>query len=304
MKILITGGSGLIGSELIKQLVSHEIVVLTRSEKQTRAKLNHLSHYPLEFITSLEHFHDLNSFDAVINLAGEPIADRRWTNSQKQTICQSRWQLTEKIVDLIHASSSPPAVLISGSAVGFYGDQQSHPIDENLHVQSHEFSHYVCATWESIARKAESEDTRVCLLRTGVVLSPDGGALKKMLPPYQLGFGGPIGQGNQYLPWIHIHDMVQGIIFLLETPYAHGPFNLCAPHPVQNRIFSKMLSRTLHRPHFMLMPAWAIRLIMGESAALVLDSIRAKPKKLTELGFEFQYSHLEPALKQILQALP
>ncbi|KUJ00243.1 TIGR01777 family oxidoreductase [Vibrio sp. MEBiC08052] len=306
MKILITGGSGLIGKELIKQLITHEheIVVLTRSEKQTREKLNHLNHYPLELITSLDNLHDLNHFDAVINLAGEPIANRRWTDAQKQAICQSRWQITEKLVELIHASSSPPSVFISGSAVGFYGDQQDHPIDESLQVQSHEFSHSVCVTWENIAKKAESENTRVCLLRTGVVLSSDGGALQKMLLPYRFGCGGPIGSGNQYLPWIHIHDMVQGILFLLATTYAHGPFNLCAPHPVPNKIFSKTLAKTLHRPHVMSVPAWAIRLLMGESAALLLDSTRAKPKKLTELGFKFQYSHLEPALKQVLQVLP
>ncbi|MDW6092330.1 TIGR01777 family oxidoreductase [Vibrio rhizosphaerae] len=306
MKILITGGTGLIGSELIKQLIAHEheIVVLTRSEKRSREKLNHLTHDPLELITSLDSCHDLNHFDAVVNLAGEPIADRRWTDAQKQIICQSRWQITEKLVELIHASSSPPSVFISGSAVGFYGDQQEHPIDENLQVQSHEFSHSVCTTWENIAKKAESENTRVCLLRTGVVLSPDGGALQKMLLPYRFGCGGPIGSGKQYLPWIHIHDMVQAIVFLLTTTYAHGPFNLCAPHPVPNKTFSKTLAKTLHKPHFMAVPAWVIRLIMGESAALLLDSTRAKPKKLTELGFEFQYSHLEPALKQIVQALP
>ncbi len=306
MKILITGGSGLIGSELIKQLITHEheIVVLTRSEKRTREKLNHLNHYPLELISNLDSLHDLNHFDAVINLAGEPIADRRWTDTQKQAISQSRWQITEKLVELIHASSSPPSVFISGSAVGFYGDQQDHPIDESLQVQSNEFSHLVCVTWENIAIKAESESTRVCLLRTGVVLSADGGALPKMLLPYRFGCGGPIGSGNQYLPWIHIQDMVQGILFLLVTDYAHGPFNLCAPHPVPNKIFSKTLAKTLHRPHVMFIPEWAIRLIMGESAALLLDSTHAKPKKLTELGFKFKYSHLEPALKQILQTLP
>jgi uncharacterized protein (TIGR01777 family) len=301
MNILITGGSGLIGSALMKQLTLHHIVMLTRNEEKTRLKFNHLNHKKIEYIHSLEGFHDLNTFDAVINLAGEPIADKRWTNRQKQSICQSRWQLTETLVSLIHASSSPPSTFISGSAVGFYGDQDTHPIDENLKAHSHSFTHQVCATWENIARKAESDLTRVCLLRIGVVLSRNGGALKKMLLPYQLGLGGPIGTGSQYIPWIHIHDIVRGILFLLETEGAHGAFNLCAPHPVQNRKFSQTLAYALKKPHLLFTPRWLIQLLMGESSTLVLDSIRAKPKKLTELGFEFHFSHIESALKHILQ---
>ncbi|CAM3575802.1 Epimerase family protein [Vibrio aerogenes CECT 7868] len=302
MRVLITGGSGLIGSELVKQMATrdHDIVVLTRSREKTSQKLSHLSNYMIECIESLDDYHDLNPFDAVINLAGEPIADKRWTKKQKDIICHSRWDITEKIVSLFHASASPPGIFISASAVGFYGDQQSHPIDEELNVYHGEFSHQVCAKWEEIAMRAESDLTRVCLLRTGVVLSKNGGALQKMLPPYRLGLGGPIGNGHQYMPWIHMSDMIRGILFLLETNYAQGPFNLCAPHPVSGKKFSQALASTLHRPHFLFVPKWVIQLLMGEASALLLDSIRAKPKKLTEMGFEFHFPHIESALKQIL----
>ncbi|WMN56201.1 TIGR01777 family oxidoreductase [Vibrio fluvialis] len=301
MKILITGGTGFIGRELIKLLMTHDLVVLTRNAAQAKAKLAHIQNERLDFLESLEELHDLNTFDAVINLAGEPIADKRWTSAQKQRICDSRWKLTEKLVELIHASAKPPHVLISGSAVGYYGDQQDHPFDESLQVKSSRFSHHVCETWEDIALHAQSDRTRVCLLRTGVVLAPEGGALKKMLPPYRLGLGGPIGNGQQYMPWIHMCDMVRGIVFLLETDHAQGAFNLCAPHPVSNLIFSRSLAATLKKPHVLTTPQWVIRLLMGEASELLFDSIRAKPKKLTELGFQFTYSRIDPALKHLLQ---
>ncbi|WP_428772087.1 TIGR01777 family oxidoreductase [Vibrio sp.] len=301
MKILITGGTGLIGRELIKHLATHKLVLLTRNPTRAKQLVNHADLGNISYIDSLDGFHDLNDFDAVINLAGEPIADKRWTSKQKKIICDSRWKLTEKIVELIHASTKPPAVFISGSAVGYYGDQQEHRFDESLQVHHHGFPHQVCATWEQIAKRARSDDTRVCLLRTGVVLAPNGGALSKMLPPYKLGLGGPIGDGNQYFPWIHILDMVRGILYLLETPHAHGEFNFCAPHPVTNKHFSQMLAKILHRPHILFTPKWVIKLLMGEASVLLFDSIRAKPKRLTELGFQFSYSRVEPALNNILQ---
>ncbi len=301
MKILLTGGTGFIGRELLKLLTTHEVVLLTRAPERAQQLLTHADLGNITYIADLDAFHDLNDFDAVINLAGEPIADKRWSNGQKQQICDSRWKLTEQLVELIHASTNPPAILISGSAVGYYGDQQSHPFDESLHVHSETFTHRVCERWETIANRARSENTRVCILRTGVVLGCDGGALAKMLLPYKLGVGGPIGRGNQYMPWIHKLDMVRAIVYLLETEHAQGEFNLCAPHPVTNKHFSRTLARTLKRPHILFTPKWSMKLLMGESSVLLFDSIRAKPKKLTELGFRFSYSRLEPALKNLLQ---
>ncbi|RJX71650.1 TIGR01777 family protein [Vibrio sinensis] len=301
MKLLLTGGSGFIGRELLKHLTNYNIVLLTRSPEQARKNLHYADLGNISYINSLDEFDDLNDFDAVINLAGEPIADKRWSPKQKELICNSRWKTTEKIVDLIHASTTPPEVFISGSAVGYYGDQQHHSFDESLHVHNDGFPYTVCAKWEQIALRARSEQTRVCLLRTGLVLSPQGGALGKMLLPYKLGLGGSIGLGKQYMPWIHMLDMVRGIVYLLDTKHASGVFNFCAPHPVTNMHFSKMLAKTLHRPHILFTPKWALKLAMGESSVLLFDSIRAKPKKLTELGFTFSYSRLEPALKNLLQ---
>ncbi len=301
MKILLTGGTGFIGSELLKLLTTHHVVLLTRSPQKAKQHLNHADVGNIEYIDSLEKLADLNHIDAIINLAGEPIADKRWTKTQKEKICKSRWQITEQIVELIHASTKPPAVFISGSAVGYYGDQQEHPFDECLHVNNEEFPHLVCERWEQIAKRAESENTRVCLLRTGVVLGTNGGALAKMLLPYKLGLGGPLGSGTQYMPWIHILDMVRAIMYLLNTPHAHGAFNLCAPHPVTNQTFSQTLAKTLKRPHILFTPKWVMETVMGESACLLFDSIRAKPKKLTELDFQFSYSRIEPALKHLLQ---
>ncbi len=300
MKLLLTGGTGFIGRELVKHLEGHQISLLTRNADAAREKLSHVDFGNIDYITSFEFFTDLNNFDAVINLAGEPIADKRWSDTQKQMICQSRWEVTKNIVSLIHASTHPPSVFISGSAVGYYGDQQSHPFDEKLHVQQDQFAHQVCEKWETIAKRAESNRTRVCLLRTGIVLGSDGGALEKMVLPYKMGLGGPIGSGKQYMPWIHIQDVVRAIIYLLDTDYAQGVFNLCAPHPVQNQIFSKTLAKVLNRPHLLFTPKWVIQFVMGEASSLLFDSARAKPKHLTELGFIFNYSRLEPALKNIL----
>ncbi|EGR0669760.1 TIGR01777 family protein [Vibrio vulnificus] len=301
MNILLTGGTGFIGSELLKALSSHHVVLLTRDRHLAKQKLQFTDLGNIRYITDLSAFRDFNDFDAVINLAGEPIADKRWTQNQKQKICDSRWQITEQIVALIHASAKPPGVFISGSAVGYYGDQQDHPFDECLHVHSAGFTHTVCAHWEQIAKRAQSESTRVCLLRTGVVLGLNGGALKKMLPPYRFGLGGPLGNGKQYLPWIHLQDMVRAIVYLLETPHAQGVYNLCAPHPVSNREFSQTLAKTLKRPHLFSTPKWLMSLLMGESSCLLFDSIRAKPKRLTEIGFTFLFSRVEPALKNILK---
>ncbi len=301
MQILITGATGFIGKELLKLLASHQLVVLTRDPEAAKNKLAHLDHGHIRYLNQLEELSDLNDFDAVINLAGEPIADKRWRSEQKKRICYSRWVTTEKLVALCSASRQPPSVFISGSAVGYYGDQQQSEFDESLQVTLNTFPHQVCAQWENIALGAQSEQTRVCLLRTGVVLAPQGGALKKMLLPYRLGLGGPIGAGNQYMAWIHMQDMVQAIVYLLENPSAQGAFNLCAPHPVTNREFSQTLAQTLHRPHLLFTPEWVLRLLMGESSMLLFDSACAKPKKLTELGFQFTYSRIQPALKHLLQ---
>ena len=297
MKILITGGTGLIGKALVCELAlsNNDITVLSRSPQKV------YSHFCNEITcwTQLSDKQNLNEFDAVINLAGEPIADNRWTPAQKQKLINSRCDLTQKLVELIKASDSPPSVFISGSAVGFYGDQGDLQVTEQTPANP-EFTHELCAKWESIALEAQTPLTRVCLLRTGIVLSTLGGALPKMSKPFKLGLGGKLGRGKQYMPWIHIDDMVSAIIFLLKTQDAKGAFNLTAPNPVQNKEFTRLLGKAFNRPALMTVPESVLRLVMGESATLVLGGQQAIPEKLLNAGFEFRYPQLEEALKDII----
>ncbi|MFI8416828.1 TIGR01777 family oxidoreductase [Serratia sp. NPDC078593] len=298
MRILITGATGLIGSSLTQRLLalSHHVTVLTRNVAHAR---NKLGDGDLHYWSTLQDKNTLDGFDAVINLAGEPIADKRWSNTQKQRLCHSRWDLTERLTSLINASEAPPSVFISGSAVGYYGDQGQAVVTED-EAPHEEFTHHLCQRWESLALRAQSAATRVCLLRTGVVLAANGGALAKMLPPFKLGLGGPIGDGRQYLPWIHLDDMVNGILFLLDHPTLHGPFNMVAPYPVHNEQFAATLANVLDRPAFLRVPALILKLMMGESAVLVLGGQRAVPKRLEEAGFSFHYIELEQALEAVI----
>ncbi|MEQ5205397.1 TIGR01777 family oxidoreductase [Proteus sp. fly-1067] len=297
MKILITGGTGLIGKALVCELAlsNNDITVLSRSPQKV------YSHFCNEITcwTQLSDKQNLNEFDAIINLAGEPIADNRWTAAQKQKLINSRCDLTQKLVELIKASDSPPSVFISGSAVGFYGDQGDLQVTEQTPANP-EFTHELCAKWESIALEAQTPLTRVCLLRTGIVLSTLGGALPKMSKPFKLGLGGKLGSGKQYMPWIHIDDMISAIIFLLKTQDAKGAFNLTAPNPVQNKEFTRLLGKAFNRPALMTVPESVLRLVMGESATLVLGGQQAIPEKLLNAGFEFRYPQLEEALKDII----
>lgn len=297
MRILITGGTGLIGRHLIPRLLDlgHTVTVVTRTPDKAQGVLD----ARVVLWKGLNDRQNLNDIDAVINLAGEPIADKRWTEAQKQRLCNSRWQITQKLVDLFHASETPPAVLISGSAAGYYGDLGEVVVTEE-EPPHNEFTHKLCARWEQIACGAQSDRTRVCLLRTGVVFSPKGGILAKMLPVFRLGLGGPIGSGRQYLAWIHIDDMVNGILWLLDNDL-RGPFNMVSPYPVRNEQFAHALGHALHRPAFMRAPATAVRLMMGESAVLVLGGQRALPKRLEDSGFGFRWYDLEEVLTDVVR---
>lgn len=294
MQLLITGGTGLIGRYLIARLLtlSHQVTVLTRDPQRARRVLGDR----VEYWSTLQNQTTLDGIDGVINLAGEPIADKRWTPAQKQRLSQSRWQITEQLATLIKASATPPSVFISGSAVGYYGNQGEALVTEEETPVS-EFTHHLCERWEALALSAESDSTRVCLLRTGIVLAPDGGALAKMLPPFRLGLGGAIGSGRQYMAWIHIDDMVNAILYLLDHPILRGPFNMVSPYPVHNEQFSAMLAKVLNRPCFMRVPGFALRLLMGEAATLLLGGQRAIPHRLEAAGFGFRYYELEEALK-------
>lgn len=297
MKILVTGGTGLIGGHLVPRLqeLGHQVTVLTRHRDTAREKLNDR----VTLWDTLGDKQNLDGFDAVINLAGEPIADKRWTTEQKDRLCQSRWRITQKLADLINASETPPSVLISGSATGYYGDLGEVVVTEE-EPPHNEFTHKLCARWEQIACEAQSDKTRVCLLRTGVVLAPKGGILGKMVPPFRLGLGGPIGNGRQYLAWIHIDDMVNAILWLLDNDL-RGPFNMVSPYPVRNEQFAHALGHALQRPAILRVPATVIRLLMGESSVLVLGGQRALPKRLEAAGFPFRWYDLEEALADVVR---
>ncbi|MCC5880089.1 MAG: TIGR01777 family oxidoreductase [Idiomarina sp.] len=295
MKILITGGTGLIGTALYKKLRNqHQMTIVTRNANKAYKNLGH----DIDTVTHLSRLDNLNDFDAVINLAGEPIADKRWTEAQKKRIEQSRWQTTEQLVALFKNSTDAPKAFISGSAIGYYGRQGKTPVTENDHQVHDEFTHQLCARWEAIAQQAETEQTRVCLIRTGVVLAKQGGALSKMALPFKLGFGGPIGSGEQMMSWIHLDDMVDLIIYLLNQDTAKGPFNATAPTPVSNQEFSQTLAKVLHRPCVFRVPAFVMKGLLGEMADMILTGQAVLPARLEEHGFQFRHRELKSALQQ------
>ncbi len=296
MKILLTGGTGLIGKALIPQLPQDtHIVVLTRDRYMAAMKFDPY----VKLVESLEEV-DFNEIDCVINLAGEPIADKRWSHRQKQILKHSRWHLTKELVKRIKKAASPPKLLISGSAIGYYGRQSATGITESFSDVNQEFTHELCEKWESIAMEAQSEQTRVVTLRTGIVLSAQGGALSKMLPAFRMGVGGKLASGEQAMSWIHIQDMVNAIQFLMENESAVGPFNLTAPEPVTNAAFSAALAKTLGRPCALVTPAFVLKGLFGEMSDLLIHGQHVVPDKLIKLGFEFRYPQLEAAFADIL----
>ncbi|WP_075181328.1 TIGR01777 family oxidoreductase [Pantoea sp. 1.19] len=297
MKILLTGATGLIGTHLVPRLLEqgHELCILTRNVAGGKRRFGDR----VSWWSGLDQQQDLNGIDAVINLAGEPIADKRWTPAQKQRLCDSRWTLTKRLSDLIRASSTPPGVVLSGSATGYYGDAGETVVTEEDSGKQ-EFTHTLCARWETLAQEAESPQTRVCLMRIGVVLAREGGALAKMRLPFKLGLGGPVGSGKQYMPWIHVDDVVGAMLFLLNDARQHGPYNLVAPYAVRNEQFVATLGEVMHRPAMLPMPAPALRLLMGEGAALLLASAHVLPRRLEEAGYRFRWYRLEEALQDVV----
>lgn len=299
MKILMTGGTGLIGSRFINEFEQHDYTVLTRSPYQAKIDLPPQTH----IINDLSKLENLNEFDAVINLAGEPIMDKRWSQRQKAMICQSRWHTTDKLVKLFSQSDNPPKVFISGSAVGIYGDHKEEFLSETHGVFARDFASRLCQRWEKIASEAKAY-TRVVQLRTGIVLDAQGGALAKMLPMFKLSLGGKIGNGEQFMPWIHIHDMIKGIHFLLNHKASEGAFNLVSPHAITNYQFTEELAHTLGKHAYFTLPKAVIRPLFGESSALLLGSQRVVPEKLIEAGFHFDFPEIEDAFVDLLMPHP
>lgn len=292
MKILITGGTGFIGSALCSLLLKnkkYDVIVLSRHPEKINSGFQCISD-----LGQLNH--DIH-IDVVVNLAGEPIADKRWSKKQKEKIITSRIDITQKLIHYFERLAQKPELFISGSAVGYYGIGVNNiPLNEE-DIGDSSFSTQLCQQWESVARQAEQLGIRTCLLRTGIVLGKGGGALSKMLTPFKMGLGGKIGNGKQWMPWIHISDLLGIILYCIEHDNLNGAINGTAPNPVTNAAFTKTLGKILHRPAFLPLPAIAIKLLMGQMGEeLLLNGKKILPEKALQAGYKFQYPHLEKAL--------
>jgi len=289
--LTITGASGLIGRPLVEALRSRgdEVTILSRDPERG------VTWDPLSEPAPPE---ALSGRDVVVHLAGENVA-QRWTDSAKRSIRQSRVIGTQALIEGLRSADPRPGVLVSASAVGYYGDRGDEVLDEESDPGT-DWLAGVCVDWEAAAAEAASLGMRVCSLRTGVVLSRDGGALAKMLPPFRAGLGGPVAGGDQYMPWIHLDDIVGLYLAAIDGPAYAGPINATGPAPVTNRDFSKALGRALHRPAVAPVPKLAVRALFGEMSQIVTGGQRAVPRRAAELGYEFLHPRLDPALADVL----
>ena len=297
MKILVTGATGLVGSALIQSLTSsgHSVVRLVRSQASPdRSDVRWDPNAGTIDKAGLE------GLDAVVHLAGENIAEGRWNEEKKRRIRDSRVKGTRLLCETIAQLERPPKVLVSASAIGYYGDRGDEVLREDSKPGT-DFLSDVCREWEAATEPAKQKGIRVVNLRIGVVLSSAGGALAKMLTPFQLGVGGKLGNGEQYISWITLDDLIGVIYYTLTNDALSGPVNAVAPNPVTNLEFTKSLGRVLSRPTIFPMPAFAVRLAFGEVAdALLLSSTRVQPARLQENGYQFKYPELEDGLRQVL----
>ncbi|WP_347908969.1 TIGR01777 family oxidoreductase [Pseudomonas grandcourensis] len=296
MHILLTGGTGLIGRQLCRHWLGqgHRLTVWSRQPENV-AKICGAQ------VRGIARLEDLGQepVDGIINLAGAPIAARPWTHKRKALLWSSRISLTETLLAWLESREQKPQVLISGSAVGWYGDGGERELSEDSGPVSEDFASQLCIAWEETAQRAEALGIRVILVRTGLVLSAEGGFLSRLLLSFKLGLGGPIGNGRQWMPWIHIDDQIALIDFLLHRNEASGPYNACAPKPVRNREFAEALGSVLHRPTFMPMPAFALKVGLGELSLLLLGGQRATPARLLQAGFTFKFTDLRAALDDL-----
>ncbi len=301
MHILLTGGTGLIGQHLCQmwRQQGHRLTVWSRRPEQV-AKICGTS---VRGVARLEDIADDDEVDAVVNLAGAPIADRPWTAARRNLLWASRVTLTEQLLAWLERRERRPQVLISGSAVGWYGDGGERELTEASQPVKEDFASQLCIAWEETAQRAEALGIRVVLVRTGLVLAADGGFLSRLRLPYKLGLGGPLGDGRQWMPWVHIDDQIGLIDFLLRHNEASGPYNACAPEPVRNREFAKRLGRTLHRPAFMPMPTLLLKAGLGELSTLLLGGQRARPVRLLAAGYTFHFNDLQSALDNLSSRL-
>ena len=299
MKVAVTGATGTIGRAVVKALGDRgdSVVALSRDAARARDVLGpdvevHEWRDPKGQPAPVAAFAEA---EGVIHLLGEPVA-QRWNDESKREIHDSRVLGTRNLVAGLRGAGPRLGVLVSQSAIGFYGAHGDEIVDESA-PPGNDFLADVVVAWETEARAgAEELALRVALCRTGVVLSDSGGALEKMLTPFKLGVGGPVAGGRQYMPWVHLDDVVGALLFALDTDAMSGPLNVTAPSPVTNKEFSKALGRALHRPAFMPVPGFAIKLLYGDMASIVTTGVRAEPKRLRELGYSFRRPELGEAL--------
>lgn len=297
MTIVLAGGSGFLGRKLAARLQHerHRVVILTRRPRPGRE--SDVPWQPDGSAGSLAGH--LDGIDAVVNLAGEGLADRRWSAARKTALRDSRLLATRTLVRAMATCQTPPRVLVSASGAGYYGPRGDEPVTETTPPGT-DFLARLSVEWEEEARAAEGPATRVAMVRSGLVLDAKGGALPRMLPPFRAGLGATIGSGRQVMPWIHVADWVSMVLWLIQSERGAGAFNATAPQPVTNRDFTKTLGRVLKRPAVLHAPAFVLKLALGEMSYLLITGQRAVPARAEEMGFKFSFRALEPALQDIL----
>ncbi|MEG4218111.1 TIGR01777 family oxidoreductase [Microcoleus sp. Pol14C6] len=305
MKVAIAGATGFVGSRLVEKLqaAGHQVVVLSRDAAKA-GRVFPASAYPnLEVVAytpaeSGDWQKSIAGCDAVVNLAGVPIAEERWTEARQQAILDSRKLTTAKLVEAIVNANPRPSVFVSASAIGYYGTSETAEFDETSPA-GNDFLAAVCKDWEAAAQPAKNAGTRLAILRLGIVLGM-GGALAKMLPPFKLFAGGPLGTGKQWFSWVHREDVVDLILYALQNPQVEGVLNATAPNPVRMNELCQTLGEVLKRPSWLPVPGFALEMLLGDGAKLVLEGQKVLPKQTLASGFQYQYPTLKLALEEIL----
>ncbi|AQU78669.1 MULTISPECIES: TIGR01777 family oxidoreductase [Planococcus] len=297
MKVAITGGTGFVGKELTRLLLDRgdEVVILTRNPKTTANKITYVKWLEKDAVPEKQ----LEGVDAFVNLAGTSINDGRWSEEQKKMIYSSRMDATNELLRIIHKLEKKPKVLVNASAVGIYPPSQTVTYTEASAELGSDFLAQTVRDWEILAHRAEEDGLRVSCGRFGIVLGKNGGALPLMALPYKMFAGGTVGSGKQWLSWVHIKDVARALAFALDTDQLSGAFNVTAPSPKQMKDFGKEIAHTLGRPHWIPVPSFAMKAILGEKSQLVLEGQRVLPTVLQQHGFQFKFSNLRSALADI-----
>ena len=297
---LVTGGTGFIGTRLVKELTAagHRVTIFSRHPARHRARFSDA----VSLVDSLGSIHSSEHFDGIVNLAGAGIADKRWTAERKRVLIDSHAGVTRDVVGLAARLETRPAVMVSGSAVGWYGAQGDRVLDEQAEPADpgEDFGHELCRRWEDAAQPVREHGLRLCIVRLGPVLEKHGGMLGRLLPPFRMGLGGRLGDGRQIISWVHLQDVVRAIQFLLASSGASGVYNLTAPLPVSNRVFSRELARALRRPAVLPLPGPVIRAVFGEMGdSLLLQGQKVIPVHLNREGFVFNFERIDEAFAAI-----